>query len=784
VTNPLTAEAPAAQPAGDHLVSLGSGRFGVWRHVLVRSPGFPAEGVARLAAPRLARRADEVAAAADVSDEEWASYRRLFTEEVGALEAEVQEIARDGRFQAAVAWQNHHALRRGIWPLFDRIPGEDARNSKYRQREQLVTAYWQRYCVKNDSIGFFGPVGWVQIDSGSPTRFRPVDRLLASAEVFFEYWAVARLAEALAAQDGMAEWVAPWRAGFVRVDGDRIVLPSQPSVEVSPAVAEILRCADGIRPAREIAHALVEAGLVADADEVTAILADLRKRRWISWALGLPLTPHPEVPLRRLLERIGDADLRDCSLAQLDRLEDARAAVAEAFDDAPALIPSLEQVDEAFSAITSAAPTRKGGKMYGGRTLLYTDCRRALDLELGSEIVDALAPLDLLLQSGRWLTYHVARVLREELVALYRRLVERDGAPLSLSTLWFEALTLLHGSALARFDGVEAELRGRWAQILRCPLDEPRVAYDADVLRERVEALFDAPDSGWPAARHASPDVMVAAEDVEAIRRGDFELVLGELHLVLIAFGHHCFVTQHPAPEELFLCLDSDLPPRLLPVLPHEDAERLTIRTHPALVRDSDVLLALHSSVADPERPRLFATADLTVDELDGTLVTDLPSGETHDLLGLFTVLMLRHVIDRFAFLGEEPHTPRVNFDRLVVARETWRVPAGDLGFARELDEARRFVQARAWHRDRGLPRHTFVKLPSEQKPFYVDFESPPCISMLANAIRRLAMQSADGEERLVQISEMLPSLDQLWLRDAQGRGYTAELRLTTVAPD
>jgi len=784
VTNPLTAEAPAAQPADDHLVPLGGGRFGVWKHVLVRSPGFPAEGVARLAAPRLARRADELAAAEDVSDDEWSSFRRSFADDLGALEGQVQEIARDGRFQAAVAWQNHHALRRGIWPLFDRTPGEDARNSKYRQREQLVTAYWQRYCVKNDSIGFFGPVGWVRLDNGSPTRLEPADRLLESAEIFFEYWAIARLAEALAAQEGMADWLAPWRAGFVRVDGDRVVLPSQTAVEVSPAVAEVLRRSDGIRPAREIAGAVVEAGLVAGADEVSAILADLRKRRWISWGLGLPLTPRPEEPLRRRLERIGDAELRDRSLAQLDRLEHARAQVAESFDDAPSLVESLDGLDETFSAITSAAPTRKSGKMYGGRTLLYTDCRRALDLELGSEIVEALAPLDLLLHSGRWLTCQVAKVLREELVALHRRLVERDGAPLSLSTLWFEALSLLHGTALSKFDRVESELRARWAQILRCPIDESRVSYDANVLRERVEALFDAPDPGWPGARHASPDVLVAAADVDAIRRGDFELVLGELHLALIAYGHHCFVTQHPAPEELFLCLDRDLPPRLLPVLPHEDAERLTIRTHPALVRETDVLLALHSSVADPERPGLLATADLLVEELDGTLVTRLPSGEKHDLLGLFSVLMLRHVIDRFAFLGEEPHTPRVSFDRLVVARETWRVPASELGFTRQLDEARRFVEARAWHRGRGLPRHTFVKLPSEQKPFYVDFESPLCVSMLANAVRRLTTQAGEGEERLVQISEMLPSFEQLWLRDAQGHGYTAELRLTAVALD
>jgi len=340
--------------------------------------------------------------------------------------------------------------------------------------------------------------------------------------------------------------------------------------------------------------------------------------------------------------------------------------------------------------------------MYGGRTLLYPDCRRAVELEIGSEVMGALAPLDLLLQSAQWFVHQVAQVLDEELVVLYRRLVAAPGAPLSLSTLWFEALSLLHGTSLATLDRIESDLRGRWAQILRYPLEKPRVAYDASVLRERVEATFGAPDVGWIGARHCSPDVMVAAADVEAIRRGDFELVLGELHLAIIAFGHHCFVTQHPAPEELFHCLDRDVPePRLLPVLPHEDAMRLTIRTHPALVRDVDMLTALNSSAADPERPRLFASADLVVEELEGSLVVRLPSGETRRLLDLFSVVILRHVMDRFTIFGDDPHTPRITFDRLVVARETWRVPASELEFAREIDEARRHGTVGAVARDR-----------------------------------------------------------------------------------
>jgi hypothetical protein len=75
----------------------------------------------------------------------------------------LREVASDGRFREAVAWQNLHALRGGIdWLLRQPL---SASSSKVRQQERLVTRYVQRYCAKNDTIGFFGPVGWAAMDA-------------------------------------------------------------------------------------------------------------------------------------------------------------------------------------------------------------------------------------------------------------------------------------------------------------------------------------------------------------------------------------------------------------------------------------------------------------------------------------------------------------------------------------------------------------------------------------------------------------------------------------------
>jgi hypothetical protein len=67
-----------------------------------------------------------------------------------------------------------------------------------------------------------------------------------------------------------------------------------------------------------------------------------------------------------------------------------------------------------------------------------------------------------------------------------------------------------------------------------------------------------------------------------------------------------------------------------------------------------------------------------------------------------------------------------------------------------------------------------------EKKPMAVDFRSLPLVNLLAKSIRRTAETGAGR----VTITEMLPDADKLWLRDAEGRGYTAELRIMAVAPD
>jgi lantibiotic biosynthesis dehydratase-like protein len=762
------------------------GEWALWRDVAVRSAGFPAEGVLRLVSARAAGLADALLDRGQISEQDWETFRQAFAAAAADVEREVQIIAGLPAFQCAVAWQNHPVLKLAVLPLLRREPGAGHRASKYRQREDVVASYWQRYCVKNDTIGFFGPVGWTTLTADSATSFRPASQLLASREVFFEPWAIDRMALTIAGHDGMTSWLTPRRASFLHVDAgtSTVFVPGRRGIPVEPAVMECLLRCEGTRTADRIATELVKAGHASDEAEVLRILADLRKRRWISWTLSVAASPHPERELRERLTGIEPPALRAWAQGCLATLEDAAGHVDAAGDDPGKLVTALDQLDAAFLQLTGATPTRNLGKTYGGRTLVYHDARRELHLRFGGELLRALAPLDLVLTSVRWLTYQAGVRFRREIRTIYDRLAEKNTGPVTLAALWFEAMSFLHGQGRSLLESIGTEFRHHWAEILSMPDGKTRLRYDADLLRPAVRDRFDVATSGWASARYISPDLMLAAEDTDAIRRGDFEVVLGELHLAIISYGHNCFVTQHPEPGRLLAAIDADHSgPRLIPAPPKENPPRLTVRTHSALIRDADYLVELFHQTADPRRPRLLHGGDLLVECRDDILLVRVPSGDAVDVMEPFADMLTDIVIDACSMFEEGDHSPRVNFDKLVVCRETWRFSAAELSFTGEKDEARRFVAVRAWYRAQALPRRIFIKSPLEQKPFFVDFDSPAYVNLLVKAVRRLRQPDAvkpGGSDRIA-ITEMLPDLDQLWLTDADAHGYTTELRMTAV---
>lgn len=822
-----------------HLVELCDG-WALWRTVCVRGTGFPVDMLEALAAPEAVAATDRLIEAEAARDAARAGAlgecRRLITEtDAGARaplrrvrrqlskgrapdpppgepelathiadfaaalieveeareEAEtgieaaqaftlqaLRDVGRDPLFREALAWQNRMALKNNVDTLL-RMPA-GARDGVLRAREQLIVNYLQRYCAKNESIGFFGPIGWAQIaDQGRALSLKPGPGLVSDRFVHFEYWAVDALAKALTKERWLRPWLAPRLNPLVRLDGNAVVGPTGKRLRLVPAMVAALAACDGETRAIDIAEALVAdpATPFEEKKQVYAVLSKAALAGGLIWALEVPVAPHPERVLRGALERVGDEDLRARLTAPLDELEAARDAVAAAAGDDSALDQALVDLETRFTRLTGKRPTRHEGASYAGRTLVYEDCRRDIEMTLGPEFSERLGPpLSLLLQSARWFTYKSAERILEHADIIFARLQGRAGAK-TVDFVPFFARAVPKGFVLR---GTARKLQARWAEILAVEDDARSVEFTSAELRDRVAAAFSAPHPGFPFGRYHSPDVMIAAESVEAVRRGNYRLVLGELHAGVNSLLQTIFVLTHPRPGDVIATHKCDVPgPQIYPVMPRSYGKgyRMALDSY----ADEDIHLVMDDTPSWRPPDRVLRIADLVVEKADGQLfVRTRDGGKRFHIIEVFHVQLRGWCALNFSLLPPAAHRPRVTIDGLVVARESWRFPCRDLAFAWEKRESARFIGARRWAAAQDLPRWVFARFPQERKPVYVDLESPACVELMA----KLARRAGDKKENApISVSEMLPTPEQAWLIDAEGRRYTSELRVVAVDP-
>ncbi|PWR04913.1 lantibiotic dehydratase [Micromonospora acroterricola] len=771
---------PVAVAADAHRVPLGDTGWSVWRDGILRSTGFPADGLMLLSAPQAAEAADELlatGAGAELFDKE-------FAEAVSASGRRLVELAADPLLREAVTWQN-----RGALAALDGLVrgGPDApRNVRRRDRERALLRYWQRYCGKNETVGFFGPSCWVTLDPELPVaaEARPGATLTRRRWVWFESWALSAYAQRIGGDVAVRRWWAPRLAPHLSLAGREVRRPGRPPVPLSPVEAALLAAADGRRPACDLVTDPA-IGLRRPEDGY-ALLDRLVERELATWDAALPVSPAAEEVLRQRITEIGDAPARAAAEAGFDRLCAARDTVAVAAGDPDRLRAALDALDETFTDLTGQPAQRRAGEMYAGRTLCYEDTSRDLDVVFGAPLLDGLAaPLAVLLRAARWL----AGALEEAYGASFRELydelrAEAGDAPVALSDLWFLAQGLFWGSGPRPVDAVATEFAARWAGLFGLtdlPAGSTDVRLDVADLAARVDEVFPPVPPGWSNSRLHSPDLQICAADADALARGDYTVVLGELHAAWASFDCQAFTPSHPDVERLRAALAADLGPDRFRLLFPTDWPRRTSRVAEALIGPTDRLLAF-APAPNAEPGRVLPTVALTVQDEAGRLVVADTEGRRWPLAEVFAGLLSAHAVDGFKLVAAAPYTPRITLDRLVVARQTWRTTVGASGLGAVTGERARFLAVRDWRRRLGLPEQVYVKLGTETKPCFVDLSSPAFANMFCAMVR--AAHRDGGDDTTLVVSEMLPTAQDAWVPDAAGRRYFSELRLHIVDTD
>ena len=766
--------------ATDHHVPLGRTGWMLWRDAALRGAGFPAEWILEICD-------DELAAAADAVDERRPAtreqYATVYTAAVGRLSAAIQRAATESRFREAVTWQNPGLIRDCV----DKAASGEARNARGRAHELTIASYLQRYCLKNDTVGFCGPVGWARIgpeDTGLSAA--PGANLLSRRTTYFENWAIDGIAEVIAERPEVWPWLRPRMVRSASLTGWTMRLPFRKPATLSAAEVRMLRQCDGRRTVRDIVGDPVEAARVKT-------LLRLRELGAVQIDLSVALSAWPERELAALIDTIGDPAARARAAATLSELVSARDAVAAAAGQPGRLAHASQTLAATFERITGRGAARRAGRAYAGRTLVYEDTVRDVDVRLGRRVTDQLAaPLGLVLDSAVWFANAVGERCEAMALELLDRELARSGRQamplLQLAIGVLPELGLLGTTSddSPLISGVMAEFQQRWREVLGLPLEAlestRRHQVAASAIAERADAAFATGPPRWSGAGWHSPDVMLAADNAAALGRGDLDVILGEVHCAANTLEGRIFVCQHPASDRLPAASAASHLDRRIIVIPRRDAQAATSRVSWAtemMLPSYQYVCIGEESFAPPAGGVVVPMLDLVVQRrADGLIVRHRDGGREYGFLEVLGEPLSALIAQRFQPIGGGTrHRPRVTIDRMVLSREAWTFPATGADWAFARDERDRYARARQWRAAHGLPERGFFRVPVELKPMAIDFRSLTLVNLLAKSIRR----SAEAGQREVTITEMLPDIDRLWLEDARGARYTAELRIVAV---
>jgi len=482
---------------------------------------------------------------------------------------------------------------------------------------------------------------------------------------------------------------------------------------------------------------------------------------------------------------IAEPEARSWSLAQLDRLAFARDKVAAAAGRPDELAEAISCLEAEFAEITGASVVRKPGQAYAARRIYREETIRDLTVTIGRTVLDAIAaPLTIVLSAARWLSAALAEAYLKSLGTIYADLsAELGSAEVPLGQLWFLAQGLFYGSGNRPADRVQADFSKRWAELLglgQCGHDTRERRLRSADLAPAVARVFPARRPGWPDARVHSPDLQICAESLDELNAGRFYVVLSELHVAFATNAYGAAVSAHPDPSALRSALAADTGSGRVRLLLPTTWPRNTSRLAFALGASDDVQLGILPAPGGSPDQLLPITA-VSVSEADGKLVAKAPDGRCWPLISIFAQSLSEVAVEMFKHAGTGPHTPRVMIDEMVVSRETWRPTLAASGLMDVTSEGERYLAARRWRHELGLPERVFVAVASEVKPMFVDLTSPQYVASLLHMLN--AARVASGDEARLSVTEMLPLPRHAWVPDAEGHRYISELRLQVRDP-
>lgn len=668
-------------------------------------------------------------------------------------------LVQDERFQEALLLSNPNMFSVAL-PSYLRAYDLERRSNKMRQLERQLYSYLQRFCTKNDTTSFFGPIdyGWFDLNSPEPLLYqRSADKHLIQRLTRLSFWAAQALADCIARDPAVQPYLVPYlQHGCALLPGNEFeIILRQRRIRLSAAAVLLLRRMNGRQTAVD---------LCKGDENMWSELRRLHEKGLVVWHLDIPTAVFD--PLIWLLSWV-DSVPENCATRThwLTHLEWFRQAMGR-FSGEPLAAKQtlLHEVEERFTLLTNLEARRGEGSIYVDRMILYDEAQGPIEqCIVGAPFVHKLvAQLRPTLDLCASYSLLVQEVCQRRAQELFLELGDQTQPYLTFIRALDERVTVAD---------CLADPQVRQYQDLLESLATQR--QHNGCIRLTTEDLRSF-QRHIPAGTALSPDLFLAASNVEALIAGKYQVVIGEIHYGFQVWCH--FLTFSPRTTELAAMLDEALSEptngRLRATLVHRRTQGKTFYLElPGL----SVEVLGRSTKA---RECVLPVADLEVARDETGLV--LRSRSLKRTLELYAadprsvsnwLFNTPPVLMPSITIGD--HTPRIEINGVVYQRERWTLSVTDVLPPSTLrgDATALLLHACELRRRYSLPERAFARVLSERKPLYVDFANIFSLELFFHIIRN---------DSTVTLSEVSPGPEAWWLRGRRGTS-SCEWRMTAI---
>lgn len=700
---------------------------------------------------------------------------QVFESDVRRIRRTLLDIFSNPEIQEALFLSNREAWSRICSTLLKGI--DNGLNAKSRQRVRLAWNYLQRFCAKNETHSFFGPIAWAEVKANSPrlTVIRGEGPWIARRRVFFEHWAVQVLANAISEDAEVLSYLPLTLHPACRISKDVLFVSSKRSLRLSDiAACTLMTVLSDMEHHRSTEQELVDSvakKLACDKEAVSESVGQLIAQGVLCRRIYIPAADNE--PARRLddvLSRLpptcGAKARWRSRIHELDELK--RTFESASLDER---VDIAAKMDAVFEQSTDCSVRRAQGRMYVGRYLIYEDCERNVGFVLGQSLIQEIEPvISLLMDLFHWLAITAA----EKLQCLYLQEFHRIDGSQSRSidfVTFFSRICGLETSPI--IESLRLMLIAAWRSVIERRDNEAEV----NLLESDLRSVL----SNLPAPSHPerceplgcnvhSPDMMILARDLQSIRHGSYCVLLSEVHPALHAVSQP--VAMHFSPHHKHIC--DEVNELLAP-------GRIILADSPVNYQRSHMNWPICDNLCEVVPPKCASRAaacrqipagqGIVVEEQGILKFVDIASNRQDDLLNVMPSRWQRILLELTRNVLGYPIRSRIMCDRVMIKRRTWVFSASELPIAqRPAENAIEYSKFWHWAKQQGLPRHVFARIDGEEKPFFLDIENPLAVDSFQKVIK--------SHPANIEISEMRPSPDELWFSDERGH-FTCEFRTT-----